>query len=212
MRLKRALTLVTLLPLATVTGCGGDDSRAMREPSPDQTTTSRPPLSSEAPADTGEPTALELTTSAFTPGDVIPDRHTCAGEDLSPALSWTNVPEDTQELAIVVRDQSATVEGPSGDEHEFVHWVVGGIDPTSEELPENTVPEGAVEALTNFGEPGWGGPCPPEGSGDHIYEFRIYALGEPLNLVPDLDPEQAVALIEGLSSIETAAFTAVATR
>lgn len=203
-------SLAGVLALLALGACG-DDSREIQPPEGqmDTTTTSAAP---EEPAGAGDGQApLELTTGSFTPGELVPQRYTCHGEDVSPGLSWSNVPEGTQELVIIMRDLDATVERPSGQESEFIHWVVGGIDPGAGELAEGEVPDGAVEALNDFGEEGWAGPCPPEGSGDHVYEFRVYALGEALSLVPDLEPEQSVALVEGAATQGTAAFMGTVT-
>lgn len=174
--------------LVVAAACGASD-RELREPAPDQTTTTRPPIDVEEDPDPGTeaPPAFELTTPAFSPNTVIPDRHTCLGVDTSPPLSWANVPDSTAELALVVRDLSA--DG-------FVHWVVSGIDPALGQLEEDDVPADAVEARNDFGEIGWSGPCPPAGSGSHDYEFRLYALAEDIGLVPDLDADQAVEHIE----------------
>lgn len=208
MALRRGLAgALALLAL----GACGDDGREIQPPENQMTTV---PTSSapEEPAGAGDAAApFELTTSSFTPGEVVPERYTCRGDDVLPALSWNNIPEDTQELAIVMRDLDATVERRGGQTSEFVHWVVGGMDPAAADLAEGEVPDGAVEALNDAGEEGWVGPCPPEGSGDHVYEFRIYALAEPLNLVPDLEPEQSVALIEGAARRGTAAFMGTVT-
>jgi Raf kinase inhibitor-like YbhB/YbcL family protein len=185
MSLHRAVLACVLVVAAA---CGADD-RELREPAPDQTTTTRPPIDVPEDPDPGTEAipAFELTTPAFAPNTMIPDRHTCLGADTSPPLSWANVPDSTAELALVVRDLSA--DG-------FVHWVVSGIDPNLSELDADAIPPDAVEARNDFGEVGWDGPCPPAGSGMHEYEFQLYALAESIGLVPGLDAEQAVEHIE----------------
>lgn len=174
--------------LAVLVACGADD-RQLREPAPDQTTTTREPIDVNEGANTGTDivAAFELVTPAFAPNAVIPDRYTCRGMDTSPPLKWANVPDGTAELALVVRDVSAD---------DFVHWVVSGIEPTTSELEEGEVPQGAVEALNDFGGSGWAGPCPPEGSGTHDYEFQLFALAEQIGLAPGIDARQAAEHIE----------------
>jgi Raf kinase inhibitor-like YbhB/YbcL family protein len=185
MSLHRAVLVCILIVTAA---CGAGD-RELREPASDQTTTTRPPIDVGEDPDPGTeaPPAFELTTSAFSPNTMIPERHTCLGVDTSPPLSWANVPDSTAELALVVRDLSA--DG-------FVHWVVSGIDPALGGLEEDEVPADAVEARNDFGDVGWSGPCPPAGGGSHDYELRLYALAEEIGLVPGLDPQQAVEHIE----------------
>lgn len=198
-RHRTAITRTVLVgALAVLAACGADD-RQLQEPAPDQTTTTREPINvNDEGANTGTDVvaSFELTTAAFAPNAVIPNRYTCRGMDTSPPLTWANVPDGTAELALVVRDLSAD---------DFVHWIVSGIEPTTSELEEGEVPDGAVEALNDFGGRGWAGPCPPEGSGTHDYEFKLFALAEQIGLAPGIDPRQAA------EHIETAPGYAVAT-
>jgi len=131
-------------------------------------------------------TAFSLSTPAFPPGGPIPRQHTCEGEDVSPPLRWTGAPEGTRSFALVVDDRTA---------RGFVHWVLAGIPADTTELPEGfgrkgPSPEGSgvspadgpMQGGNDFGRLGWGGPCPPPGSGDHRYMFTLYALSAPLGL------------------------------
>jgi Raf kinase inhibitor-like YbhB/YbcL family protein len=118
--------------------------------------------------------AFALETSAFANTQAIPSRHTCEGEDVSPPLRWTNVPEGTRSLALVVDDPDA----PSGV---FTHWVAWGLDPAAEGLGEGE--PAPSEGQNGFGTMGYRGPCPPPGHGRHRYVFRLYAL--------DAEPEIA---------------------
>lgn len=118
-------------------------------------------------------TAMQLTSSAFPAHQPIPVPHTCDGANVSPPLSLAGVPEDAQSIALIVDDPDA----PRGD---WVHWTVWNISPDTRDTPENTVPAGATEGLTDFGKPGYGGPCPP--SGTHRYQFKAYALDTMLDL------------------------------
>lgn len=118
---------------------------------------------------------MELTSSAFADGQPIPRRHSCEGEDLSPPLAWTEVPEGTSSLALIVDDPDA----PSGT---FTHWLGWGLDPASGGLGEGEA--APVEGRNDFGQTGYRGPCPPPGHGPHRYFFRVYALEHELELEP----------------------------
>ncbi len=120
---------------------------------------------------------LTLTSSAFGQGEAIPKQFTCDGENRSPPLSWSGVPDGTQELLLVCDDPDA----PSGTFH---HWAIFKIPPDWTGLEAGYGPEslaqGLQEAVNDFGKPGYGGPCPPEGHGEHHYHFRLSALSSPV--------------------------------
>lgn len=207
-----ALALTLAAAPVLLAGCG-DDGRELRAPRPDQTTTTDTAttapggdtgLVGDGGGDGGEgPTTslaqLRLSSSAFEDGGAIPVDHTCWGADVSPPLLWTGVPADTAELAVVVRDLDA-----SG----FVHWVVSGLPPTTGGLAQGTVPPEAVQAVNDFGRPGWSGPCPPAGT--HNYQFVVYALAQPSGLTPGLPGEQAAQAIETASVRMSAALSGTA--
>lgn len=136
---------------------------------------------------------MELTSNAFAHGQPIPPRHTCDGEDHSPALSWTDVPDGTTSLALIVDDPDA----PRGT---FTHWLGWGLDPAAAGLRQG---EGApAEGRNDFGETGYRGPCPPPGHGPHRYFFRLHALEQALDLEAGADRAQLEeALAESSVSI-----------
>jgi Raf kinase inhibitor-like YbhB/YbcL family protein len=111
---------------------------------------------------------LKIESSAFSEGDTVPAEFTCDGDNVSPPLNWSGVPEDAAELRLTLRDPDA----PRGT---FTHWSVGGIDPSSSEVGRGTVPAGGTEERNSFGEAGYGGPCPPPGD-PHRYVFTVEAL------------------------------------
>lgn len=117
-------------------------------------------------------TLMKLTSSAFEHNNSIPSKYTCDSDNISPPLEISQVPEDAASLVLIVDDPDA----PSGD---FVHWTVFNIPPTTTKIAEGTAPQG-IEAMTDFGKTGWGGPCPPAGS--HRYFFKLYALDMELDL------------------------------
>ena len=107
---------------------------------------------------------IEITSEAFKEGGTIPRAYTCDGEDKSPPLRWSSVPEGTGSLALVADDPDA----PGGT---WVHWVLWGLPADTKELPD-----GSRQGTTDFKRVGYGGPCPPLGHGAHHYYFKLYAL------------------------------------
>jgi Raf kinase inhibitor-like YbhB/YbcL family protein len=137
--------------------------------------------------------ALELTSSAFTSEEMIPDKYTCEGADISPPLSWRHGPEGTRSLALICEDPDA----PGGT---FIHWVLYGIPADMGELPEDVpddpqLPWGGAQGRNDFGNVGYGGPCPPSGE-THRYYFRLYALDEALDMPPGATRHQLVRRIQ----------------
>src|SRR5918997_4436610 len=122
---------------------------------------------------------LEISSSAFEPHGPIPDRHTTTGEDVSPELSSSGVPEGTRQLALVCHDPDAPL--PDG----FTHWVVYGIPADTSGIEEGGGGS-FVEGENSFGNQGYGGPAPPEGHGPHHYYFWIYALDTEVDADPGL--------------------------
>jgi hypothetical protein len=112
---------------------------------------------------------FEVESSALSEGDTVPFQFTCDGDNVSPPLSWSGVPEDATELRISLRDPDA----PGGT---FTHWLVAGIDPSSSDVSQGMVPAGGTEKTNSFGEPAYGGPCPPPGDDPHRYIFTVEAL------------------------------------
>jgi Raf kinase inhibitor-like YbhB/YbcL family protein len=125
--------------------------------------------------------AFQLTASDFSPGGTIPVRFTCSGENVSPALTWTQPPAGTRSLALIVDDPDA----PAGT---WVHWVVYDLLASLRRLPEGVprterLRDGGQQGSNDFRKTGYGGPCPPPGK-PHRYFFHLYALDAPLSL-PD---------------------------
>lgn len=117
---------------------------------------------------------FELTSPAFDDGARIPDRYTCKGADVSPALRWAGAPDGTLCFVLLCEDPDA----PRGTWH---HWAAFDIPPEASGLPEAYPKDAHVDstcqAVNDFGRSGYGGPCPPPGHGDHRYHFRLLALG-----------------------------------
>lgn len=115
---------------------------------------------------------MEIESASFGSNQPIPKKHTCDGEDRSPALSFTGAPKGTKSFALIVDDPDA----PSGT---FTHWVGWNIDPERTTLSEGE--QIKLEGVNDFGKIGYRGPCPPRGN-PHRYFFKIYALDTLLNL------------------------------
>ena len=187
-RCSRPTVALGVLLLVGV-ACSSQDGRSLPPPDPAITTTTS--VAPEIGPPVGAIDAFLLQSTAFPDGGPIPEKLTCVGEDVSPDLSWTGTPAEALELAIVVRDRNAAG---------FVHWVVTGIDPIVQGLGEGGIPEGAVEHANDTGTVGWAGPCPPAGSGVHVYEIILHALDARTDIPPGTSPEQAATLIESSSS------------
>ncbi len=195
-RAPAALAAVLVLVLAWAgNGC---DRPAPTEP----TEATRAPAT--APPKEEGAMAFELRSDAFSNGARIPARHTCDGEDRSPALRWNAPPPDTAAFALIVNDPDA----PVGD---WVHWVLYDLPPETRALPQGIPPtgvlgSGAKQGLNDFKRLGYGGPCPPRGDGPHRYVFTLYALDAPLGLKAGLTRADVLAAMRG-HILETATLT-----
>ncbi len=121
-----------------------------------------------------EGTEFILESPVFSHGERIPVRYTCDGDDVSPPLRWSKTPSGTKSYALVMYDPDA----PIGT---FIHWVIYNIPAAINELPEAVPAEEQIEGLgvqgvNDFGNIGYGGPCPPPGHGEHRYFFALHAL------------------------------------
>ncbi len=136
---------------------------------------------------------LIVTSSAFEAGAMIPAKYTCDGDDVSPPLSWSRPPEGTRSLAVISDDPDAPV-------GVWVHWVLYNWPVDAGDLPEALptdaeLPNGARQGVSDFGRPGYGGPCPP--SGTHRYFFKVYALDAMLDLPAGATKQQLLDAMEG---------------
>ena len=114
---------------------------------------------------------MRLSSSAFPDGSAIPRRFTCDGEDLSPPLTWSDAPTETRSYAVLCEDPDA----PAGTWH---HWAAFDIPASQTMLAAGIArqEQGFKQAVNDFRQPGYGGPCPPRGHGVHHYHFRLLAL------------------------------------
>lgn len=131
---------------------------------------------------------LRISSPAFAGHGRIPERHSGDGEDVSPPLEWSGVPDGTKAFAIVVHDPDAPlVEG-------FTHWVAYGIPGDASGVPEGGGE--VIQGTNSFGNTGYNGPAPPPGHGPHHYYFWVYALSEDLSMEPGLDRHALFEWIE----------------
>jgi Raf kinase inhibitor-like YbhB/YbcL family protein len=136
---------------------------------------------------------MELKSSVFEAGSIIPKKYTCEGQDISPPLSWNTVPEKTQSLALICDDPDA----PMGV---WVHWVVFNLPADTREMAENVPPQktlanGAKQGTNDFRKIGYGGPCPL--SGEHRYFFKLYALDTKLASEAGIKKAALLKIMEG---------------
>ncbi len=141
--------------------------------------------------------ALEVTSPDIAAGSKIGDEHVfagggCTGKNVSPALKWSGAPAGTKSFALMVYDPDA----PTGSG--FWHWVMFDIPANVSELPRGAgdlkagkAPAGATQSRTDWGAPGYGGPCPPQGDPPHHYHFMLFAV-DAAKLGPDADASAAV--------------------
>jgi Raf kinase inhibitor-like YbhB/YbcL family protein len=138
---------------------------------------------------------IPLTSDAFREMEAIPTKYTCDGNDISPALRWSDIPPNTKSFALICEDSDA----PLGV---FTHWVLYNLPPTVTELPEGAPAEGrlangAIQGRNDFKRIGYGGPCPPPKDGARRYFFRLYAPDAELQLQAGAHREDIVLAMEG---------------
>jgi len=187
----RATSLLILL--GALAGCGS---------SQDQT---RVPPGSEAPSAT-TPATLTVTSADFVEGATLSlgqaySGFGCVGSNRSPALDWTAVP-GARSYAVSLFDPDAPGRG-------WWHWSVANIPASVTALPPGAgsrrgiLPDGAVHGRTDFGNAGYGGPCPPVGDAPHRYVFTVYALN-----VDRLDVDSQTSGDDFKARVEAAAIAA----
>jgi Raf kinase inhibitor-like YbhB/YbcL family protein len=142
--------------------------------------------------------AFTLTSTAFAEGEAIPRKFSCDGANVSPQLAWTRTPSGAGALVLVVDDPDA---------RGFVHWIVLDLPGTDGTLPEGVSPTATTpqQGQADFGDPGWGGPCPP--SGTHHYRFTLTAIAAPLGLSGHPSGDDVAAALAAASVLGQAILT-----
>jgi Raf kinase inhibitor-like YbhB/YbcL family protein len=137
---------------------------------------------------------MNLTSTSFQGGSRIPAKYTCNGAGVSPQLAWSAPPAGTMSFALIVTD-------PDAPDRTFVHWVLYDLPAAAQALPEGLpgvgqLTDGSRQGRNDFGDLGYGGPCPPPGS-PHHYIFTLYALDAKLNLPVGATRAQVEAATQG---------------
>ena len=150
------------------------------------------------------PETISVTSSAFDHHGMVPESNSAYGENVSIDLTWADLPEGTQQLALICDDPIVVEIGMM--EQPFVHWVMYNIPASASGLPaglpsdatlEMEGLEGAVNGLNGLGRSGYFGPRPPSNGQLHAYHFRVYALDDALNLEPGLGNAELLDAMNG---------------
>lgn len=136
---------------------------------------------------------MQITSSVFTEGGMIPAEYTCDGKDISPPLEWKDFPAGTKSFALISDDPDAPV-------GLWVHWIIYNIPVSMTKLEEHVRPErefknGMRQGSNSWPKIGYGGPCPP--SGTHRYYFKLYALDAPMTLAPGAAKAELLQALKG---------------
>ncbi|HUX22477.1 MAG TPA: YbhB/YbcL family Raf kinase inhibitor-like protein [Spirochaetia bacterium] len=139
------------------------------------------------------PMSIQLASTAFAAQTAIPAKYSCRGEDISPPLSWSNVPSGVKSFALIVEDPDA----PVGI---WVHWVYFDIPASVTSLPEGVAPgghlaDGSIQGVGSSHDNRFHGPCPP--SGRHRYYFNLYALDTLFSLPASTNKAGLLKAMEG---------------
>lgn len=123
--------------------------------------------------------ALRLISTRFEEGGTFPSQYTCNGQNISPPLNISGVPDGAKSLALIFDDPDAAKE-PAGSGKTFDHWIIYNIPPVDQDIPEATAPAQAKLGKNSRGTGQYIGPCPP--TFRHEYSFRLMALDSQLEL------------------------------
>lgn len=138
-----------------------------------------------------------LTSFAYTNGGEIPSQYTCEGENISPPLSWSDLPAQTQSLVLIIDDPDAP--DPKAPKMTWVHWLVYNIPTNVFDLPASAssdlLPAGSIEGINDWKKVEYGGPCPPIGR--HRYFHKLYALDSILKPITKPTKENILAAMDG---------------
>lgn len=125
--------------------------------------------------------SLSITSPEFSDNGALPAAFTCEGDNTSPPLKWSGIPDGTRSLALIVDDPDAP--DPRAPKRTWVHWMLYNIPPATSGLPKGVppshLPDGTREGINDSNHTGYGSPCPPIGR--HRYFFKLYALDTELD-------------------------------
>jgi len=137
---------------------------------------------------------LTVSSTSFPAGTEIPKKFTCAGEDMSPQLSWSGAPSSVQAFALITDDPDA----PAGT---WTHWVLYDLPSSTTSLNEglsksDQLPDGSKQGRNDFRRIGYNGPCPPAGK-PHRYFFKVYALDRKFDIKPGAARSEVEKAMQG---------------
>jgi Raf kinase inhibitor-like YbhB/YbcL family protein len=148
----------------------------------------------------GPAAAMSLSSPDFKDGSVLPAAHVyprCGGQNISPELSWSGVPQGTASVVLTMIDVSVKPNGWS-------HWIVVNLPGTATSLARGlkALPAPAQAVASNFGDRYYDGPCPPRGTGTHRYEFTAWAIapGVDVPIRPDMSANELLKMLAGATS------------
>jgi hypothetical protein len=157
-----------LLPILLFQGCTQGDEQNIQESVSDM--------------------AVKLSSTVFSDGEMIPKKYSCDADNISPPLEWSDIPDGTKSLALIVDDPDA----PAGN---WVHWILYNISADQDNLVEGVAGIGEQGKNTS-GKISYSGPCPPKGPA-HRYFFKIYAIEIVLDLEPGATKNELERAMQG---------------
>jgi Raf kinase inhibitor-like YbhB/YbcL family protein len=151
------------------------------------------PRQAASSEDLPAPQTMKLESSIFSANGLIPAKYTCDGADVSPALRWSEPPENTRRFVLIVDD-------PDAPGKPFVHWLLYDLPSELRQLPEALPTDpilltGGVQGKNDFDRYGYRGPCPPGGT--HRYVFKLYAIDTAIDLPPGANKADVIAAMQG---------------
>lgn len=167
---KESMAIFVVLSLVLLIGCNTNQKTKVKEEKSNSAQSNKTEKTTES-----NENGFSVSSNSYEDNAKIPVKNAytdvTGGQNLSPQLGWSNLPEGTKSVAISMVDKSAD---------NFLHWLVINLDPKDSPLEEGAsgknMPSFATEFKNDFGKDGYGGPAPPAGAGEHEYEITVYAL------------------------------------
>ena len=208
--MRRILALASVVAIGTaLAACDTGDGRTLDPPRfglPATTvaTTTVPLEGGDQSGSLDEPVAVSAPMQMFASwpdGAILPERHTCDGEGVSPALDWIDVPPDAVELVVTLTNL---------DDGLSTWWIVDAIATTTPGLPEGSIPPEAFERANSSGEVGYEAPCPPAGE-SQLFQFTLHALNQQLEVADDATSDEILSFLNQ-TALDQSSVSAIVTR
>ncbi len=136
---------------------------------------------------------MQLLSPVFQHEQPIPSKYTCDGNNINPPLRFSDVPQGARSLVLIIDDPDVPTSIRA--DGNWDHWLVWNIPNETEEIAENSVPQGAVVGKNTSGHNAYGGPCPPDR--EHRYFFKLFALDTVLDLPEDATTKSNLLMAMG---------------